>query len=187
MREFEKVSFAQFEKDFIEAFPSLLDDDLTPRQHYDLIKLPQHATPKSVGYDFFSYFGFQLMPGEDIKFPTGIKVKLDDDVVLPVLINGECVNIPCNEWLGFYPRSGQGFKYLRVANTVGVIDGDYYNNSDNEGEIFVKLRNESNNKLFTFKAGDAFGQGIIQLAMLTSNDPGSYKECRVGGLGSTSK
>ena len=186
MRKFEKVSFAQFEKDFIDAFPSQLDDDLTPEQYYDLIKLPQRATPKSVGHDFFTYFSFQLRPSEDIKFPTGIKVRLDNDVMLPVLVNGESVNIPCNEFLGFYPRSGSGFKYLRIANTVGVIDGDYYNNVNNEGEIFVKLRNESTDKLFTFKAGDAFGQGIIQLAMLTSNDLGSYKELRVGGLGSTS-
>lgn len=139
---------------------------------YSSLLLPKRATDKSVGYDFFTYFSFSLNPGEEIKIPTGIKVCLK----------------PFNQliWLGIYPRSSLGFKHLKIANTVGVIDADYFENPENDGEIFVKLRNESLDKQFSFSAGDAFCQGIIQPALLTSDDAGSYKGQRIGGLGSTS-
>ena len=61
-----------------------------------------------------------------------------------------------------YPRSGLGFKYrLQLNNTVGIIDSDYFY-SDNEGHIFAKLTNDSNEgKTVELEAGSGFMQGIF--------------------------
>ena len=64
--------------------------------------------------------------------------------------------------MGAFPKSGLGFKYyVRLANTIGVIDEDYYNNPDNEGHIYFQIIN-----LFPFDIvlhkGDKIGQGIIK-------------------------
>lgn len=88
--------------------------------------------------------------------------------------------------LKLYPRSGLGFKYrLRLNNTVGIIDSDYYN-ADNEGHIFVKLTNESNDgKTLTLNAGDAFAQGVFVEYGITFDDDADA--ARHGGFGSTGK
>ena len=85
MNKFEKVSKKQY------------DFDAWGGKHmaeYDEIKLPHRATKCSAGYDIYSTIGFELPPGESIKFPTGIKVSLDD-----------------NKFLMIVPRSSLGFKY----------------------------------------------------------------------------
>lgn len=46
--EFEKVSFEQFEKDWLKAYPETED----VKSIYDSIKLPVRATVGSAGYDF---------------------------------------------------------------------------------------------------------------------------------------
>jgi dUTP pyrophosphatase len=88
--------------------------------------------------------------------------------------------------LMLFPRSGLGFKYrLQLNNTVGVIDSDYYG-SDNEGHIFSKITNDSNEgKTLSLKAGEAFMQGVFLPFGITESD--SASETRNGGFGSTSK
>ena len=91
------------------------------------------------------------------------------------------------EWvLKCYPRSGLGFKFrLQLNNTVGIIDSDYYN-SDNEGHIFAKLTNDSNEeKTVQIKAGEGFMQGIFVEYGITVDDPAT--DVRNGGFGSTTK
>lgn len=135
------------------------------------LKLPKRATKYSAGYDIFTPCDIRLAPGEEITIPTGIKAYMEFDEVLNI-----------------YPRSGQGFKYfIRLANTVGIIDSDYYNNAKNDGHIFVKLRNEGNEGFFV-PHGTAIAQGIFSKYLLTSNDTftGSTN-VREGGLGSTDK
>ena len=91
------------------------------------------------------------------------------------------------DWvLKCYPRSGLGFKYrLQLNNTVGIIDSDYYN-SDNEGHIFAKLTNDSNeDKTVTVHAGEGFMQGIFVQYGITVDDEASA--VRNGGFGSTTK
>lgn len=91
------------------------------------------------------------------------------------------------EWvLKCYPRSGLGFKFrLQLNNTVGIIDSDYYN-SDNEGHIFAKLTNDSNEgKTVQIKAGEGFMQGIFVEYGITVDD--SVTDVRNGGFGSTTK
>ena len=136
---------------------------------YEGIKLPKRATAGSAGYDFFAPFDFELKAGETIKIPTGIRVKIDDGWVLKL-----------------YPRSGLGFKYrLQMNNTVGIIDSDYYG-SDNEGHIFIKITNDSNEgKTLAVKCGEGFAQGIFVEYGITYDD--DVCEIRNGGFGSTTK
>lgn len=157
---FEKVSEAQFLKDF---------EDVCAKEVYDGIKMPKRATSGSAGYDFYAPFDISLKPGQTVKIPTGIRVKIDDGWVLKI-----------------YPRSGLGFKYrLQLNNTVGIIDSDYYN-SDNEGHIFIKITNDSNEeKAFSVKAGEGFAQGIFVEYGITVDDEADG--VRNGGFGSTTK
>ncbi len=158
---FEKISKEQFEKDFT---PSEL---YVP---YEDLKLPKRATKFSAGYDFFSPISFTIYPGTTIKFPTGVRVRLDD-----------------NKFLAMFPRSGQGFKYrLQLDNTVGIIDADYYN-SDNEGHIWIKITNDSKQEgnVLRVNAGDAIAQGVIMEYFTTEDDDADG--IRNGGFGSTNK
>lgn len=167
--EFEKVSFKQFKKDYMEAFPDCQDvkDDVDLRIIYDMIELPKRATTGSAGYDFYSPFSFSLIGNESIKIPTGIRCKIDDGWVL------QC-----------YPRSGLGFKYqARLANTVGIIDADYYHSS-NEGHIMIKLVN-GGDQTFSVKNGKGICQGIFVPFGVTKDD--TCVGIRDGGFGSTDK
>ncbi len=156
---FEKVSPEQFKADFGENSEAV----------YNEIKLPRRATTGSAGYDFFSTVSFTLEPGEEIKIPTGIRVRIDDGWVLKI-----------------YPRSGLGFKFrLQLNNTVGIIDSDYYNSS-NQGHIFIKLTNDGKSgKAVSIKQGEAFAQGIfIEYGITVDDDADGVRD---GGFGSTSK
>ena len=164
--QFEKVSWAQFQKDYMNTFgegQTINMDDV--RNIYDSIQLPIRATSGSAGYDFKSPITFILKPGQTIKIPTGIRVKIDDGWVL------KC-----------YPRSGLGFKYrLRMANVVPIIDSDYFY-SDNEGHIFLKLSNEGEKDIF-INSGDKIIQGIFVPYGITYDD--CVNKTRNGGVGST--
>lgn len=164
--EFEKVSYEQFYAAMIEIIDTEYKDEFI-RMSYDALELPKRATIGSAGYDFKAPFSFELHPGETIKIPTGIRVKIDD-----------------GWWLGCLPRSGLGFKYrLQLNNTMGVIDSDYYY-SDNEGHIFAKITNDSNEgKAIEVKAGDGFMQAVFIPYGITYSD--STDGVRNGGMGST--
>lgn len=164
---FEKVTWGQY-CDSRGWDPANVFTEGSNVKEYDDIKLPKRATKGSAGYDFFAPFDFSLEPGETIKIPTGIKVKIEDGFVLKE-----------------YPRSSLGFKYrVRLDNTVGIIDSDYYNNEKNEGHIFIKITNEGN-KTLEVKKGDAFCQGIFSEYFLAEEE--EVTEERTGGIGSTSK
>ena len=167
--EFKRI--AKFEKVTFEQFKTGFDDknDAEIKALYDDIKLPKRATKGSAGYDFFAPFDIVLEPGKTIKIPTGIRAQMEDNYVLKL-----------------YPRSGLGFKYrLQLNNTVGIIDSDYYY-SDNEGHIFAKITNDSNeNKTVEIKKGTGFMQGIFVEYGITIDDDAT--ETRNGGFGSTTK
>ena len=81
-----------------------------------------------------------------------------------------------------FPRSSFGIqKGMVLANTVGVIDADYYNNEKNEGVIIIAIRNEGQIP-FTIAKGERFAQGVF-LPFL----PAVLQDERKGGLGSTSQ
>jgi dUTP pyrophosphatase len=83
-----------------------------------------------------------------------------------------------------FPRSGLGFKFrIQLNNTVGIIDSDYYG-SDNEGHIFIKITNDSNEgRTLSLKKGDGFAQGVFLPYGVTSDD--ETAAVRNGGFGST--
>ena len=164
---FEKVSFQQFKKDYIDCFNEESDDKI--KEIYDNIKLPKRATKGSAGHDFYSPISFELKPNEIIKIPTGIRVKIED-----------------GWFLANFPRSSLGFKYrLQLNNTVGIIDADYYN-ALNEGHIMSKLTNDTKeSKVVVIKQGEAFCQGIFLPFGITVDD--ECDEVRTGGFGSTNK
>ena len=154
MRKFEKISEKEYEK------------VLKEKCDYEDIKLPIRSTAHSAGYDFISPFTFELNPGETIKVPSGIKVTMNEDEFLAILV-----------------RSSMGFKYnVRLCNQVGIIDSDYYNNPDNEGHMFIALKNEGE-KVFKVEKGDKYAQGIFQKYLLTDDDEANGE--RLGGFGST--
>lgn len=163
--QFYKVSFAQFQEGFVDSFGSTEEQEL--QKIYDNIKLPKRATAGSAGYDFYAPVSITLEPGETIKIPTGIRVEMESDWVL------KC-----------YPRSGLGFKYrLQLNNTVGIIDSDYFY-SDNEGHIFAKLTNDTNEeRTVEIAAGTGFMQGIFVEYGITVDD--NVTTVRNGGFGST--
>ena len=163
--EFEKVSFENFEAAMKDVFPGITDI----RRIYDEIRLPHRATSGSAGYDFFLTSDIVLAPGETVKVPTGIRASMNEGWVLLL-----------------YPRSGLGFKFrLQLNNTVGVIDSDYYY-SDNEGHIFAKITNDSNERrTLSLKRGDGFMQGIFMPFGITFSD--DAQGVRNGGFGSTSE
>lgn len=160
---FSRVSFEQFKSAFDSECPGI-DEDII-RGYYDRIKLPKRATKGSAGYDFSVPFNVVVKPGMSVKIPTGINCMMDDNWVLKV-----------------YPRSGLGFKYrLRLNNTVGIIDSDYYY-SDNEGHIMIKISNEGDMPV-TINEGDRFAQGVFLEYGITVDDDADG--VRNGGFGST--
>ena len=153
-RYFEKISFNQFSRD--------IDDN---RDLYDNYELPVRKTKCSAGYDFIAIRDYVIKPGEIKKIPTGYKAKFLEDEMLMIVV-----------------RSSMGFKYnVRMCNQVGIIESDYYNNSSNEGHMWIALQNEGD-KDYLIAKGDAYAQGIF-IKFLTCGDKPIDE--RKGGLGST--
>lgn len=122
------------------------------------------------GYDFFAIEDATIPPykiGDNpILIPTGIKARL-----------------PKNEFLMIVNRSSNPKKKkLVIPNSIGIIDSDYYNNADNEGEIGFLFYNLSDQPV-EIKKGEKLGQGIFQKYYLTNNDKSN--KIRNGGFGST--
>ena len=131
------------------------------------IPLPARATAGSAGYDFICPADITLQPGEAVTIPTGIRCEMQPGWVLMV-----------------FPRSGLGFKHqVRLANTVGVIDSDYFH-AANEGHIMVRIVNGGDHAVSIAK-GERFCQGVFLPHGLTEED--EVLADREGGFGSTGK
>lgn len=164
---FHKVSEERFVNDWKDTFEETSEAEI--KKIYENISLPKRATAGSAGYDFYAPMDIWLQPGETIKIPTGVRVEMEPNWVL------KC-----------YPRSGLGFKFrLQLNNTVGIIDSDYFY-SDNEGHIFAKLTNDTNEgRTVQISAGNGFMQGIFVEYGITVDD--DVTDIRNGGFGSTTK
>ena len=162
---FEKVSFEQFKKDVEQLIGCSYNDDI--EEIYNDIKLPKRSTVDSAGYDFFSPFTFTPNRHGGIIIPTGIRCKIKRGWALKL-----------------YPRSGQGYRYgMHLYDTVGIIDGDYYNTS-NEGHITVKISVKEAGA-FKMNKGIAICQGVFEQFGVTIDDDATG--VRIGGFGSTDK
>ena len=109
----------------------------------------------------------KLTKAKPILVPTGVKCKLEPDTYLELSVRSSC---PLKYW-------------LILANSVGIIDADYYSNPDNDGEIFFQMINLSPVDI-QLKKGDIIGQGIIKPYLKTEDD--AAQGDRLGGFGSTS-
>ena len=136
------------------------------------INLPERKTRCSAAYDIES--------AEDIVIPsfkkgmkatlvkTGLKAYMQEDEVLYL----------------FAKSSGFGKKGIMLSNAVGVIDGDYYENEDNDWHIMFSIINMKDEDI-VIKKGDAIGQAMFSKYLKVDND--NSTEIRKGGFGSTSK
>lgn len=130
--------------------------------------LPARATKGSAGYDFHIKEDIVLEPNTVHVTWTDVKVKLVDWT-----------------FLGVFPRSSLGIKHgVVLANTVGIIDSDYYSNPDNDGNIGIALHNTGTETVYLNK-GDKVAQGIL-LPYGTFKEE-KISEQRTGGIGSTDR
>lgn len=164
------------------------------------IVMPIRKTSQSAGYD--------LVAAEDYIIPSIFNLaseaselwKVEDDEYVtmeqmaqftkkthykPTLVStGMKCKLDPGTFLQLSVRSSSPLKYwLMLANGVGIIDADYYNNPDNEGEIFLQIYNLSPFNI-QIKEGEAIGQGIILPYSATEDDVSTGE--RTGGFGSTS-
>ena len=136
------------------------------------INLPKRKTKYSAGYDFEA--------AEDTIIPSfkkGMKPTLVATGIKSYMLGDE-VLILANR------SSNPGKKGLILANSIGVIDKDYYGNPDNDGHIMFAFFNVKDEDI-EIKKGDCIGQGMFQKYLLTDNDDADGD--RTGGFGSTSK
>lgn len=132
------------------------------------VELPKRKTKKSAGYDFFSVEDFTLYPNKLCIVPTGVKAYMKDDEVLYLHI-----------------RSSVAFKRgVRMLNSIGVIDADFVDNPDNEGEISLGLLSH-NDDIVHIQKGERIAQGVFHKFLITDDDDAEGQ--RVGGIGSTDK
>ena len=136
------------------------------------INLPERKTKYSAGYDLESAEDVIIEPfkmgGAPTLIKTGLKAYMEDDEYLML----------CNR------SSNPKKKGLILANSVGIIDKDYYGNTDNDGLIMYAFYNIKEEAV-TIKKGDIIGQAIFMKYLITDNDNASGE--RTGGFGSTDK
>ena len=131
-------------------------------------RLPERATKHSAGYDFYAARDLVILPNRIAIAWTGVKAYMQPDDVLKL-----------------YNRSSNPSKKgLLLANGVGIVDADYYNNPDNEGNIGFAFYNISNETM-TISKGDKLGQGVFEKYNVADNDICGAD--RTGGFGSTDK
>lgn len=173
------------------------------------LPLPTRATADSAGYDFVVAEDIVIPPYDFLR--TKIQddlfekerhedfygfidpLTLDDmaDITkalkakIPLVSTGMKCHLEPGQYLELSVRSSTPLKHwLIMGNSVGIIDADYCDNPDNEGEIFFQLINLSPFAI-QLKRGDKIGQGIIKTYGVTDDDSATGE--RLGGFGSTSK
>ena len=168
---FEKISEVEF-YDYISGYGFDKGEEAKLKDEYNREFSqtgPRRSTSGSAGYDFKAWADFIVPAHQSVIIPTFIKCKIQTGWML-------CM----------YPRSGMGFKYgVHLANTIGVIDSDYYGCEANDGHIMVKLVNPSDKDIL-IKRGEKFCQGIFIPFGITEDDAPIFNE-RSGGIGSTGK
>ena len=135
------------------------------RKHTGEIKLPTRASEHSAGYDFYSPIETIIYPNESVLIFTDVKAHMYYDNALFLFV-----------------RSSMGKHPVVIANGTGIIDSDYYGNSDNDGNIGFRLLNlgEEPSRI---QVGDRIGQGVFVKYGTVKDDTTATK--RKGGFGSS--
>lgn len=135
------------------------------RKNKGEIKLPTRATEHSAGYDFYSPVNITIQPGKSELIFTDVKAHMYYDNVLLLFV-----------------RSSMGKHPVVIANGTGIVDCDYYNNPDNDGNIGFRLLNIGDTP-YEIKVGDRIGQGVfMKYGTIKDDDTAGF---RTGGFGST--
>ena len=175
--------------------------EVVSRFNNDVSLLPKRGTKNSAGYDLVvaeditisPYMQLYSIMAKQTYNRAHIEDSLDQVAEItklldtrPTLVStGVKCHLPENKYLELSVRSSTPLKYwLIMANSVGIIDADYYNNPGNEGEIFIQLINLSPIEIKLHK-GDVIAQAIIKTYDTVKDD--NVEQERVGGLGSTTK
>ncbi|MBO0470317.1 dUTP diphosphatase [Enterococcus sp. DIV0242_7C1] len=142
------------------------------------ISLPERATKGAAGYDFEA--------AEQVVVPSIWKLQAQGTAPKPVLVKtGIKAYMAEDEYLELVSRSSNPLKrFLMLANGVGVIDRDYYNNEGNEGHIMFQFINFGYEDMVIEK-GERIGQGIFKPFLLADID--NVDKERTGGFGSSGK
>ena len=154
------------------------------------INLPKRSTKNSAGNDFEIAEDtiVKSLPKTFIKalFNNCSDVDLIKKALKPVLVpTGIKSYMEDDEVLYLYNRSSNPLKRLLfLANGVGVIDSDYYENKDNDGHIMFQFINLLPFDI-TLKKGEKIGQGVFSKFLKTDSD--NANGSRVGGFGSTNE
>lgn len=169
------------------------------------IAMPERKTSGAAGYDMVAAEDIVIPPYEEhinnlfktelhhssyeLTYPKTLKevaALTKSTKAKPTLVStGMKCQLDKGTYLELAIRSSSPLKYwLILANGVGIIDEDYYNNPDNEGEIFFQIINLSPFPI-KIQKGEVIGQGIIKPYLLTEGDAAAGQ--RTGGFGSTSR
>ena len=134
------------------------------------LKLPERSTSFAAGYDFYNPEEVEIQPNQIKYVKTGIKAIFPKNNMLML----------CNR------SSNPKKKGLVLVNGVGIVDADYYNNPDNEGEIAFAFMNITAEPI-VLAPGEKLGQGIFIKFDKTDEDTLCINptNTRVGGFGST--
>lgn len=153
-------------KERIRGF-EVVRDDCRKFPNQEII-MPRRMTEHAMAYDVFANEEATILPGGNYEFKLDIKAYMPED-------EGAIMNV----------RSSMGFKRkLKLINTQGWIDSDFYGNEDNDGNIGVNLFNFGD-KAQTIEKGERIAQIMFIMFNVTDNDDEQQKEIRVGGTGST--
>ncbi len=161
---------------WLEAYKSKFGDIPIKKRGFEPVSyaekntlLPIRGTSNSAGYDFFAPC--------DITIPAN---SFSDIIFFNIK-----AYMPQNEYLGIVIRSSLATKKgkLMVSQGEAIIDSDYYNNPDNEGNIGIMFWNRDN-KAITIKKGERCCQGIFKKYYKVDNDK-PLNMVRKGGYGST--
>lgn len=133
------------------------------------VKLPTRKTTGSAGYDFY--------------LPVTITVPAHGySEIVPTYVKAY---IPKDEVLLLHIRSSIGLlKGVTLANNTGIIDSDYVDNPENEGNIGLRLYNHTDEPV-VLRAGERIMQGIFVKYQIVDNDVTTGE--RKGGTGSTGR
>lgn len=162
--QFYKVSYKQFKEGYKKCF-GFIPPEENIKEMYDNIKLPKRATSGSVGHDIATPVDITIVYGRDVMIPTGLRCEISDGYGMLI-----------------FPRSSLGIKKkMSISNTIPVIDSDYFD-ADNEGHIFLSLKN-SKNEALVLNRGDNIVQALFVQCGVADEEIISQK--RIGGIGST--
>lgn len=135
------------------------------RKNKGEIKLPTRGSQHSAGYDFYSPVDVVIPPHDMVMIWTDIKAHMYYDNALLII-----------------PRSSMGKQPIMIANTIGLIDSDYYGNESTDGNIGFRLLNLGDTP-YEIKVGDRICQGVfVKYGTVKDDDTAGL---RTGGFGST--